>query len=60
MFAAYLVIIKQNTLEISRCNSIAPDQTVAAHIETARSGSTLFASLPKLVNNVNKNMLQMT
>ena len=36
------------------------DQTAAAHIGTARSGSTLFAFIPKLVNNVSKDMQQMT
>ena len=36
------------------------DLTAVAHIGTARSGSTLFASIPKLVNTVSKDMQQMT
>ena len=37
-----------------------PDQTAAAQIGTVRYGSTLFASIPKLVNNVSNDMQQMT
>ena len=29
---AYVVIVRHNALDISRCNSIALDQTAAAHI----------------------------
>ena len=60
MLSAYMVIVSKNALEISSLNSMVPDHTAAAHIGTARSGSTLFASIPKLVNNVSKDMQQMT
>ena len=60
MLSAYVVIVRQNALEISSWNSMVPDQTAAAHIGTARSGSTLFASIHKLVNNVSEDMQQMT
>ena len=43
----HVVIIRQNALEISSWNSMVPDLTAAAHIGTARSGSTLFASIPR-------------
>ena len=36
-----------------------PDRTAAALIGTTRYGSTLFTSIPKLVNNISKDMQQM-
>ena len=38
MLSDYVVIVRQNALEISSRNSMVPDQTAAAHIGTARSG----------------------